>query len=101
LPSEERNASWTFYYFCLSINNFGNVLTTGQFIIKNNVATSVKVFISFNKNNWGGCMRAQGKIHFSLQKNKQNKLRGLNLQARTIPTERPPLVGEVSANFSG
>jgi hypothetical protein len=34
--------------------------------------------------------------------NKQkNKLRGLSPQARTIPTERPPLVGEVSANFSG
>jgi hypothetical protein len=30
-----------------------------------------------------------------------NKLRGLSPQARTIPTERPPLVGEVSANFSG
>jgi hypothetical protein len=29
------------------------------------------------------------------------KLRGLSPQARTIPTERPPLVGEVSANFSG
>jgi hypothetical protein len=28
------------------------------------------------------------------------KLRGLVSQ-RTIPTERPPLVGEVSANFSG
>jgi hypothetical protein len=28
-------------------------------------------------------------------------LRGLSLQARTIPTKRPPLVGEVSANFSG
>jgi hypothetical protein len=31
----------------------------------------------------------------------RNKLRGLSPQARTIPTERPPLVGEVSANFSG
>jgi hypothetical protein len=30
----------------------------------------------------------------------RNKLRGLSPQARTIPTERPPLVGEVSANFS-
>jgi hypothetical protein len=29
------------------------------------------------------------------------KLCGLNPQARTIPTERPPLVGEVSANFGG
>jgi hypothetical protein len=29
-----------------------------------------------------------------------NKLRGLSPQARTIPTERPPLVGDVSANFS-
>jgi hypothetical protein len=29
------------------------------------------------------------------------ELRGLSPQARTIPTERPPLVGEVSANFSG
>jgi hypothetical protein len=28
------------------------------------------------------------------------KLRGL-VRQRTIPTERPPLVGEVSANFSG
>jgi hypothetical protein len=31
----------------------------------------------------------------------KNKLRGLSPQARTIPTERPPLVDEVSANFSG
>jgi hypothetical protein len=30
-----------------------------------------------------------------------NKLRGLSPQARTIPTERPPLVDEVSAHFSG
>jgi hypothetical protein len=29
------------------------------------------------------------------------KLRGLSPPARTIPTERPPLVGEVSADFSG
>jgi hypothetical protein len=28
-------------------------------------------------------------------------LRGWSSQARTIPTERPPLVGEVSAYFSG
>jgi hypothetical protein len=28
------------------------------------------------------------------------KLRGL-VRQRTIPTERPPFVGEVSANFSG
>jgi hypothetical protein len=31
----------------------------------------------------------------------KKKLRGLSPQARTIPTERPPLVGEVIANFSG
>jgi hypothetical protein len=31
----------------------------------------------------------------------ENKLRGLSPQTRTIPTERPPLVGEVSANYSG
>jgi hypothetical protein len=41
-----------------------------------------------------------------LQLNKEyikstNKLRGLSPQARTIPTERPPLVGEVSTNFGG
>jgi hypothetical protein len=30
----------------------------------------------------------------------KKKLRGL-VRQRTIPTERPPLVGEVSANFSG
>jgi hypothetical protein len=29
------------------------------------------------------------------------KLRGLSPQARTIPTERPPLLGEVNVNFSG
>jgi hypothetical protein len=29
------------------------------------------------------------------------KLRGLSPQTQTIPTERPPLVSEVSANFSG
>jgi hypothetical protein len=31
----------------------------------------------------------------------KKKLHGLISQAQTIPTERPPLVGEVSANFSG
>jgi hypothetical protein len=31
----------------------------------------------------------------------KNKLRGLSPQARTIPTEPLPLVGEVSANFRG
>jgi hypothetical protein len=30
----------------------------------------------------------------------KKKLRGL-VRQRTIPTERPPLVGEVNANFSG
>jgi hypothetical protein len=30
----------------------------------------------------------------------KERLRGL-VRKRTIPTERPPLVGEVSANFSG
>jgi hypothetical protein len=29
------------------------------------------------------------------------KLRGFSPQANCIPTERPPLVGEVNANFSG
>jgi hypothetical protein len=29
------------------------------------------------------------------------KLRGLSPQAQTIPTERPPLVGEIGVNFSG
>jgi hypothetical protein len=33
-------------------------------------------------------------------KNKKYKLRGLSRE-RTIPTERPPLVNEVSANFCG
>jgi hypothetical protein len=37
--------------------------------------------------------------HLYLQTN--NKLLGLSSQSRTIPTERPPLVSEVSANFSG
>jgi hypothetical protein len=31
----------------------------------------------------------------------KKKLRGLSPQARTIPTEPPPLVREVNANFSG
>jgi hypothetical protein len=37
------------------------------------------------------------------QTNKQTnkKLHGLSPQAQTIPTERPLLVGEVGANFSG
>jgi hypothetical protein len=33
--------------------------------------------------------------------NKQKKNSGALVRQRTIPTERPPLVGEVSANFSG
>jgi hypothetical protein len=34
--------------------------------------------------------------------NKTNKINSVVLvRKRTIPTERPPLVGEVSANFSG
>jgi hypothetical protein len=32
--------------------------------------------------------------------NRKKKIRGL-VRQRIIPTERPPLVGEVSANFSG
>jgi hypothetical protein len=35
----------------------------------------------------------------NISETKQNKLRGL-VRQRTIPTERPPLVGEVSANFT-
>jgi hypothetical protein len=35
-----------------------------------------------------------------LKYKKENKLRGL-VRQRTIPTERPPLVGEVSTNFRG
>jgi hypothetical protein len=31
----------------------------------------------------------------------QEKKSGALVRQRTIPTERPPLVGEVSANFSG
>jgi hypothetical protein len=31
----------------------------------------------------------------------QKKLRGFLVRKRTIPTERPPLVGEIHANFSG
>jgi hypothetical protein len=34
-------------------------------------------------------------------KKNTNKLHGLSPQARTIPTEQPPLVGKVSAHFSG
>jgi hypothetical protein len=30
-----------------------------------------------------------------------NQLRGFIVRKRTIPTERPPLVGKVSANFCG
>jgi hypothetical protein len=37
-------------------------------------------------------------LHYR-RKNKQNNLRGLS--KRTIPTKRPPLVGEVSANLCG
>jgi hypothetical protein len=33
-------------------------------------------------------------------KNKQTNF-GASIRQRNIPTERPPLVGEVSANFSG
>jgi hypothetical protein len=39
------------------------------------------------------------------KKHVQTKLRGFGLQGlarkRTIPTEQPPLVGEVNANFCG
>jgi hypothetical protein len=31
----------------------------------------------------------------------KNKLRGVLVRKQTIPTERPPLLGEVSANFCG
>jgi hypothetical protein len=41
--------------------------------------------------------RLEWQTTFSINKNKR---RGLSPQARTTPTERPPLVGEVSANFS-
>jgi hypothetical protein len=36
-----------------------------------------------------------------LQKINAKKTSGALVLQRTIPTERPPLVGEVSANFSG
>jgi hypothetical protein len=40
-------------------------------------------------------------VHLFQVQKKQNKLCGLSPQARTTPTERPPLIGEVSGNFSG
>jgi hypothetical protein len=53
----------------------------------------------------GICMQqmVQHRLGFGIQENNElyKKLRGLSPQERTIPTERPPLVGEVSANFSG
>jgi hypothetical protein len=39
------------------------------------------------------------KIYTDSTNNKTNS--GALVRQRTIPTERPPLVGEVSANFSG
>jgi hypothetical protein len=39
-------------------------------------------------------------ISFKILTFLKKKLQGL-VRQRTIPTERPPLVGEVSANFSG
>jgi hypothetical protein len=39
-------------------------------------------------------------ITISLETKANNKPRGL-IRQRLIPTERPPLVSEVSANFSG
>jgi hypothetical protein len=37
----------------------------------------------------------------SIKKQIKNKFRGFLVRKRTIPTEQPPLVGEVSANISG
>jgi poly-D-alanine transfer protein DltD len=39
-------------------------------------------------------------VWYSYKKKKQTNSRAL-VRQRTIPTKRPPLVGEVSANFSG
>jgi hypothetical protein len=47
------------------------------------------------------CAYAVARWRILLNWTKTNKLRGLSPQAQTIPTERPPLVGEVSANFIG
>jgi hypothetical protein len=40
-----------------------------------------------------------GTFTYNIHTNKTNS--GASVRQRTIPTERPPLVGEVSANFSG
>jgi hypothetical protein len=50
---------------------------------------------------WHICLRRRNVllqlcIHFNIKKNS-----GALVRKRTIPTERPPLVGEVSANFCG
>jgi hypothetical protein len=41
-----------------------------------------------------------GKTSFAVQLNNNKKLKTL-VRERTIPTERPPLVGEVTTNFCG
>jgi hypothetical protein len=45
-----------------------------------------------------GCEIGVCSVHMHMQTNKNT---GASVHQRTIPTELPPLVGEVSANFSG
>jgi hypothetical protein len=55
--------------------------------------------------NWKGFGRKQsspnGKITFAFGWTKKENNSVALVRYRTMPTERPPLVGEVSANFCG
>jgi hypothetical protein len=76
-----------FFYFFLSHSLFfsafisGEINWSGQYIDK--TWRSLELFV----------------LPFSTQTNKTNCV--ALVRKRTIPTERPPLVGEISANFSG
>jgi hypothetical protein len=59
----------------------------------------LEFFISNSSTKW--CYFEIHQYKATNEKRKQNKNSGALVRQRTIPTERPSLVGEVSANFSG
>jgi hypothetical protein len=69
---------------------------TSNFLCKSSQVDSILKKIRRVLTVQGQIMSAVGQVYFF-----NKKISGALVHQRTIPTERPPLVGEVSANFSG
>jgi hypothetical protein len=62
--------------------------------------TAIILRFMYGRYEWKWSWRCNKQMDYAITKIIIKKLRGL-VRQRTIPTERPPLVGEVSANFNG